>query len=70
MLATYPGEFAMLYRLNLLDAENTVTSTTEINCTSDERAIALVFDILPECVVEVWRDDRLVIRHEASRHRV
>ena len=59
----------MHYRLHVLDSEGKITTTLELGCKDDERAIAFITDIAPrKCGIELWQNDRLVIRQEARRH--
>ena len=57
----------MHYRVNFLDSSGNVTSTFELGCPNDERAIAFVSEIKPDYAMELWHSDRLVTRREAER---
>jgi hypothetical protein len=50
----------MRYRLHFLDSRGNVSATLELRCRDDTDAIALLRDISPIYVMELWQAQRLV----------
>jgi hypothetical protein len=56
----------MDYRLHVLDSLGNIAATVSFDCDSDERAIGLLRDISPICVMELWRDGRRLVQRAAK----
>lgn len=56
----------MHYRLHILDSLDKVAATLSFECGDDSHAIASIGELSPICTMELWRDDRRVVRREAT----
>ena len=56
----------MYYRLHILDSLDKVAATLSFECGDDSHAIASIGELSPICTMELWRDDRRVVRREAK----